>query len=105
MFSVRSLPLNKKLIRTGVSVIAKKASTIRIKDFVQANGLNNLPSIPVSKNTGKNDAITIIVEEDESDYDLSTEMKSVLDDRLLEDEKTYLSAEESINQLNKKYDL
>jgi hypothetical protein len=27
--------------------MAKKASTMRIKDFVQAKGLNNFPSMPV----------------------------------------------------------
>jgi hypothetical protein len=62
LFSGRSLPFNKKLISTGVSVMAKKASTIRMNDFVQAKGLNNFPSIPVSKKTGRKDAITISVE-------------------------------------------
>jgi hypothetical protein len=32
-------------------------------------------------------------------------MKTVLDERWQEDEKTYLSAEESIKQLNKKHGL
>lgn len=62
LFSVRSLPLSKKLIKTGVSVMARNASTMSMNDFVQANGLNSFPSIPVSRNTGKNDAMTIIVE-------------------------------------------
>ena len=57
------------------------------------------------KATFKSKPITIIVEEDESDYELTTDMKDVLDNRLKEDEKTYLSAEESIIQLNKKYGL
>ncbi len=57
------------------------------------------------KATFKSKPITIIVEEDESDYELTTDMKDVLDNRLQEDEKTYLSAEESIIQLNKKYGL
>lgn len=51
----------------------------------------------------KSKPITIIVEDTEIDYQLTDEMKSVLDERLLEDEKTYLSAEESIKALNKKY--
>jgi hypothetical protein len=59
LFSGRSLPFRRKLINTGDSVMAKKASTISIKDLVQAKGLNNLPSIPVSKNTGRKEAITI----------------------------------------------
>ena len=57
------------------------------------------------KATFKSKPITIIVEEDDSDFELTTDMKAVLDERLQEDEKTYLSAEESINQLNKKYGL
>lgn len=47
--------------------------------------------------------ITIIVEEGEGDFELSTEMKTVLDDRLAEDEQTYLSADKSIKQLREKY--
>lgn len=57
------------------------------------------------KATFKSKPITIIVEEDEEDFELTTEMKAVLDERLQEDEKTYLSAEDSIKQLNKKYGL
>jgi hypothetical protein len=57
------------------------------------------------KATFKSKAITIIVEEDDSDFELTTDMKTVLDERLSEDESTYLSAEESISQLNKKYGL
>jgi hypothetical protein len=52
----------------------------------------------------KSRPITIIVE-DEDDAELSAEMKAILDDRLNEDEKTYISAEESISRLNKKYGL
>lgn len=55
------------------------------------------------KATFKTKPITIIVEEDDSDFELTTDMKEVLDERLREDESTYLSVEESINQLNKKY--
>ena len=53
----------------------------------------------------KSKPITIIVEEDEDDTELSAEMKAVLDKRLNEDEKTYISAEESINRLNKQHGL
>ena len=45
------------------------------------------------------------MKEDDGDYGLTADMKAVLDERLQEDEKTYLSAEDSINQLNKKYGL
>jgi hypothetical protein len=58
------------------------------------------------KATFKSKPITIIVEEDDdSDFELAADAKAVLDKRLQEDESTYLSAEESINQLNKKYGL
>jgi hypothetical protein len=57
------------------------------------------------KATFKSKPITIIVEEDDDDFELTAEIKAVLDERLQEDEKTYLSAEDSINQLNKKYGL
>ena len=53
----------------------------------------------------KTKPITIIVEEDDSDFELTNDMKDVLDDRLAEDEKTYLSSDESIKRLNKKYGL
>jgi hypothetical protein len=65
----------------------------------------NTDILDAIKATFKSKPITIIVEEDEGDFDFSTEMKNVLDERLKEDEKTYLSSEESINQLNKKYGL
>ena len=58
------------------------------------------------KATFKSKPITIIVEEDdEEDFEMTTDMKTVLDERLLEDEETYLTAEDSINQLQKKYGL
>ena len=57
------------------------------------------------KATFKSKPITIIVEENEEDFELTTEMKTVLDERLQEDEKTYLTGEDSIKQLNKKYGL
>lgn len=57
------------------------------------------------KATFKSKPITIIVEEDDSDFELKADMKTVLDERMQEDESTYLTAEQSINQLNKKYGL
>lgn len=53
----------------------------------------------------KSKAITIIIEEDEDDFDLTSDLKTVLDERLQEDESTYISGEESIKQLNLKYGL
>lgn len=57
------------------------------------------------KATFKSKPITIIVEEDEEDFELTTEMKTVLDERLQEDETTYLTSEDSLKRLNKKYGL
>lgn len=57
------------------------------------------------KATFKSKPITIIVEEDEGDFELTSEMKDVLAERLQEEENTYLTAEESLNLLSKKYGL
>lgn len=51
------------------------------------------------------DALDRIIEDDDNDFELTADMKAVLDERLQEDENTYLSAEESLNQLHKKYGL
>lgn len=55
------------------------------------------------KATFKSKPITIVVEED--DMELTPEMKEILDERLKENEKDYVSSEESIRQLNQKYGL
>jgi hypothetical protein len=57
------------------------------------------------KATFKSKPITIIVEENVEDFELTTEMKAILDERLQEDEKTYLTAGESLKILRNKYDL
>lgn len=57
------------------------------------------------KATFKSRPITIIVEEDDTIYNLTPDMKAILDERLEEDENTCLSAEESVLQLSKKYGL
>jgi tRNA(Ser,Leu) C12 N-acetylase TAN1 len=54
------------------------------------------------KATFKSKPITIVVEED--DLELTPEMKEILE-RLKENEKDYVSSEESIRQLNQKYGL
>ena len=46
--------------------------------------------------------ITITVEEVQ-DYELTTEMKTILDNRLKEDSSEYLTRDESLNRLQKKY--
>jgi len=48
--------------------------------------------------------ITITIEED-VDFELTEEMKEILDERLSEDVSDYISAEESISQLKEKYGL
>lgn len=48
----------------------------------------------------KSKPITIFVEEEE---DLSQEMKDILDNRLQEDESTYITSKQSVDMLNKKY--
>jgi hypothetical protein len=53
----------------------------------------------------KSKPITIIVKENEDDTELSNEMKSVLNDRLKEDEATYLTLDESMDRLKDKYGL
>jgi hypothetical protein len=65
----------------------------------------NTDILDAIKTTFKSKPITIIVEEDESDLDLMADMKVVLDERLQEDEGSYLSSEESIQQLKKKHGL
>ncbi len=65
----------------------------------------NTDILDAIKATFKSRPITIIVEEDSSDFELNDEMKAILDERLQENETTYITAEESINQLNKKYGL
>ena len=52
----------------------------------------------------KSRPITITIEE-EVDFELTQEMKTILDERLLEDESDYISAEESISELKTKYGL
>lgn len=53
----------------------------------------------------KSRPITITIEEEEQDFEISQEMKNILDERLLEDESDYITADESIKQLKEKYDL
>lgn len=52
----------------------------------------------------KSKAIVITVEEEEN-YELSEEMKGILDDRLAEDKSDYLTSEQSIKELKDKYGL
>lgn len=65
----------------------------------------NSDFIDAIKAAFKSKPITITVQEEEGDFELSTEIKAVLDERLEENQKTYLSSETSINQLREKYGL
>jgi len=62
----------------------------------------NSDIIDAIKAAFKSRPITITIEEEDQDYEISQEMKSILDERLLEDESDYISAEESIIQLKNK---
>ena len=54
----------------------------------------------------KSRPITITIEEEEEqDLELSQEIKNLLDERLLENESDYITADESIKQLKEKYGL
>ncbi len=47
--------------------------------------------------------ITITVEEDATSFELSDDMKAILDARLEEDEASFITANESLRQLNNRY--
>jgi hypothetical protein len=51
----------------------------------------------------KSKPITIIIEEDIDAVALTEEMEKILDQRLQEDEETYITGNASIEQLKKKY--
>lgn len=51
----------------------------------------------------KSKPITITIEESEEDFELSQEMKSLLDNRLQEESVVYLTKDESLDLLRKKY--
>lgn len=51
----------------------------------------------------QNKPITITVEDEEDMYELTDELKAVLDEHLQEDQATYLTAEDSLSLLRKKY--
>jgi hypothetical protein len=50
-------------------------------------------------------SITITVEDDDDLFELTDEVKDMLDERLMEDSDTYLTAEQSISELKNKYGL
>jgi hypothetical protein len=70
--------------------------------FASADDINS-DTIDAIKKAFKSKAITLMVQIAEPDEELSDDVKSVLDNRLEEDVATYLSSEESITLLRKKY--
>ena len=64
----------------------------------------NADIIEAIKVAFKSKPITITIEEEE-EFELTEEMKAILDERLTEDGSDYISAEESISQLKAKYGL
>jgi hypothetical protein len=68
-----------------------------------AQDINN-DIIEAIKVAFKSRPITITIEEEE-DFELTQEMKAILDERLMEDGSDYISAEESVRQLKLKYGL
>jgi hypothetical protein len=65
----------------------------------------NTDLLDAIKATYKSRPISIIVHEEENVSELSENKKAILDERLMEDEKNYLTSEETIEHLNKKYGL
>ena len=57
------------------------------------------------KATFKSKSIVITVREDDDYSELTDEMKAILDERLAEDESTYLSKEELFDGLKERYGL
>ena len=57
------------------------------------------------KATFKSKSFIITVEETDCDDELTDEMKAILDERLLEDESTDMSAEDFFNELKERYGL
>ena len=57
------------------------------------------------KATFKSKSIIITVEEAYCEDELTDEMKAILDERLMEDESTYMSGEDFLKELKEKYKL
>ena len=57
------------------------------------------------KTTFKSKSIIITVKETDCEDELTDEMKGILDERLMEDESTYMSEEDFFNELKEEYGL
>ena len=65
----------------------------------------NVDLLEAIKALYKSKPITIIVQENEFNEELSEELKDLLDIRLAEDEENYIPAKSSLDQLKEKYGL
>jgi hypothetical protein len=65
----------------------------------------NMDLLNAIKSIYKSSPITIKVEDEGENFEISAAMASILDERLTEDEKDYITADESILQLKMKYGL
>lgn len=66
--------------------------TIHLKDKEEETLMENLLK-----------KMKISFEKNEDDFELTDEMKRVIDERLAEDENTYVDAEESLKKISEKY--
>lgn len=74
-----------------------------IRQYIKVNGRNINITLP--DDFDAEEVEVIILAKDNDDFVLTNEMKNILDDRLNEPRENYISAEESIAQLKKKYGL
>lgn len=72
--------------------------------FSSAQELNT-EILDAIKATFKSKAITITIEEDDDNFELSDDLKKLLDQRVSEDATDYLTAQDAIIALNRKYGL
>lgn len=74
-----------------------------IRQYIKVNGRNINITLP--DDFDAEEVEVIILAKDNDDFVLTDEMKAILDERLNEPRENYISAEESIAQLRKKYGL
>lgn len=74
-----------------------------IRQYIKVNGRNINITLP--DDFDAEEVEVIILAKDNDDFVLTDEMKEILDERLNEPRENYISAQESIAQLRKKYGL
>ena len=79
--------------------------TLHPKDESQIEAIKAfMKALKIKFEISKEKPIVITVEEEEN-FELTQEMKAILDERLTEDKSDYISAKQSINELKQKYGL